>query len=153
MEKMPLKILENDHEMVKDLFLRFNQISDNEEKNRVAKKTFKNLEIHGKVEEELVYPIIRNFSEKGKEMIEHGIEEHRKIMELIKQTKGLGIASVDFSPKFQELAQAVIHHVTEEENTVFPFAEKNLGNKLSVGLGAKMLKMKAGEKIARPKLE
>lgn len=144
---MPIEILKRDHRKVKELFIDLGDEKDFDDKKRLAERIFKNFETHAKIEEELFYPEVRSVSMEGKKMIEESIQEHNKVRGYINELRDFDGGLVEYENKVREMQQVIDDHVAKEENIVFPFSEKNIGEKLNLGLSAKIMAMKAREMI------
>jgi hemerythrin-like domain-containing protein len=81
------------------------------------------LEIHAELEEELIYPAIREGIEDDTLMNE-ATEEHHLVHVLIAELKELEPSEDSFIAKFTVLGELVKHHVNEEEGEMFPAAQK-----------------------------
>lgn len=75
------------------------------------------LQAHMKAEEESLYPAMEG---QESEMVQHAQEEHGRIRQLLQQLKQEGGASSILS----QLIQTIQDHVQEEENEMFPRAQK-----------------------------
>ena len=139
-EETPLKLLERDHRKVEELFDDYKN-ADEEDKEDLTEKICKELEIHAELEEQLIYPVIKNSSGDGNSMIEDSIDEHQEMKTIISKLKMGEEFNVD-DEMMQQLENVVKKHVDEEEGKVFPYADVNLKDELGIGLSAKMLAMK-----------
>lgn len=100
------------------------------------------LEIHAQLEEELFYPALR---EQGIDtlgidasMVEKSVPEHdemRRLIERVRSRDGQRDAQDD---ALNELMQAVMHHMADEETQLLPAAERMLGSERLADLGARM---------------
>ena len=122
----PVKLLIADHEKVERLF---DEIEDAAEPNMrqglVAQLTFE-LERHTEIEEQILYPFIRQQVPGGDEMMDHAENEHTEAKEVLAQVSTLDAASPDFRPTLKRLWKLVQAHVKEEEKTVFPRFEESV---------------------------
>lgn len=57
----------------------------------------------------------------------HSIEEHGEAEELLERLADMPYDDEDWMEAFEELREAVLHHVHEEEHELFPKAQKALG--------------------------
>ena len=73
--------------------------------------------------------------ETDEELITVAYEEHHAVKDLMQQLKTLDPASSDYRDLFSELEDAVLEHVTGEEDILFPMAVSELD---TLTLGAKM---------------
>jgi hypothetical protein len=114
-------LLKADHRRVEELFSRFED-ADKRTKIEIAEEALTQLEIHTAIEEELVYPAIREAID-NQNMIDEAKEEHHVVKLLIKELRKMDAAEEEFAPKFKIVREIVGHHVEEEEREMFPQAE------------------------------
>ena len=112
-----IKLLEQDHREVEDLFAKAESTSG-AAKQQVVTKIASELTIHAQVEEEYVYPAMR---EAGlDDLVQEAEQEHTKVKELVAQLESLDGTTADVDPVLAELKGDVQHHVEEEESEAFP---------------------------------
>jgi len=115
-------MLRDDHKKVKGLFEEFEQADDAKAKQRIVETALTELEVHNKLEEELIYPAIR--AEIGDEVqMDKALEEHHVVHGLIGELKKMKPSDDRYEAKFTVLAENVTHHIKEEESDMFPQAE------------------------------
>jgi hemerythrin-like domain-containing protein len=102
------------------------------------------LQLHTKIEEEIFYPALRNHDE-TRDMISEAFEEHREVKEMLAELSTMSPGNQGFMDRFSELKDSVEHHVEEEENELFPKAEKILGQSRLMEMGSQMQQMKQGK--------
>jgi hemerythrin superfamily protein len=144
-----IDLLHSDHDKVEQLFKEFESA---ENKPLVAKQIFNELEMHADLEEELFYPAILEAvrtedlgEERGRgssierdtpdEVIAIAEAEHKAVKDHISALKQLRPETSEFMERFTELKDAVMDHVAEEEEVLFPAAMKKID---VTDLGAKM---------------
>ena len=81
------------------------------------------LEVHAALEEELMYPAIREQIDED-ELMNEATEEHHLVHVLIAELKELELSDDTYKAKFTVLGELVKHHVKEEEGVMFPQAPK-----------------------------
>jgi hypothetical protein len=118
-----LTLLKDDHELVKDLFERFEDSEDASEKKQLAEQAIAELKIHAEMEEELFYPALRKAGADG--VIEEADEEHHVAKLLIAELEMMSGDEENWDAKFTVLAESVRHHIKEEESEVFKKAKKS----------------------------
>ena len=131
-------LLKQDHREVEDLFSKFESTGD----STIAEQICEELDLHTRVEEEVVYPPLRSDVQGGPGMAEHAEKEHaeaRQIIGRIRQTKDAD----HLRELVLELKHAVEEHVTEEENEVFPKMENEMGAARLEEIGAEAEELKA----------
>jgi len=77
--------------------------------------------------------------ETASEVISAAYESHRTVDDLIQQLRSLDPNSEDYGQLFTELEEAIIEHVAEEEDVIFPLAAAHLDVQ---ALGMKMQQRK-----------
>jgi hemerythrin superfamily protein len=117
-----LKMLKADHKKVQDLFAEYHQATSRKQQD-IAQTTIQELDIHAELEEELIYPAIRE-GIGDDEVMDEAIEEHHLVHVLIAELKELEPSDDIFRAKFTVLGELVKHHVKEEEGKMFPQALK-----------------------------
>jgi hemerythrin superfamily protein len=117
-----LTMLKADHKKVKALFAQFKEARPQQQED-IAQTTIQELEIHAELEEELIYPAIREGIDDD-ELMNEANEEHHLVHVLIAELKNLEPSDDIFKAKFTLLGELVKHHVKEEEGEMFPQAQK-----------------------------
>jgi hemerythrin-like domain-containing protein len=82
------------------------------------------LEIHSTIEEEVLYPVIRDELDAG--VADAGQEEHAQVQELIDTVSEMEPGDADLPAVMHDLMQAFAAHVDHEESSVFPALQKIL---------------------------
>lgn len=115
-------MLREDHKKVKGLFQEFEQADDATAKQRIVETALMELEVHAKLEEELIYPAIRTEIDDD-ELMDEALEEHHVVHGLIGELKKMKPSNDRYDAKFTVLAENVKHHIKEEESEMFSKAE------------------------------
>ena len=115
-------MLREDHKKVKGLFEEFEQAKDAKAKQRIVETALRELEVHSKLEEELIYPALRAEIDDD-DLMNEALEEHHVVHGLIVELKKMKPADERYDAKFTVLAENVRHHIKEEESEMFPKAE------------------------------
>jgi iron-sulfur cluster repair protein YtfE (RIC family) len=115
-------LLKRDHREFEALFEDFDRGGG----QGVALKICERIDVHAKAEEQMVYPALRDGVTMGRDLADEAERQHAQARELIARIKQ---ASDDehLAALLGELKEAVEHHVAEEEGTVFPKMERDLG--------------------------
>lgn len=119
----PTDLLRADHSRVKDLFREFDN-ADYETRKSVAREAVRLLQNHDVVEQKLFYPCAREISDKARELILRAEEAHHAMNVLITELLVLPFSERYFA-KFHTLQVAVLAHIREEENEIFPVVERS----------------------------
>lgn len=121
------KLLKEDHKEVKQLFKKIEDSSDGAIKTRekTYKELMRELMVHARVEERIVYPRLREI-EKLEDTVKEGIEEHHVAEQLMEEIAQMAASDEQWMAKVSVLKEMVEHHVEEEEKELFPKASKEL---------------------------
>lgn len=118
-----VEMLKADHRRVSDLFTRYESLpaSATREKRKVLREIFAELDIHTKLEEELVYPEV----EGAEEHVNEAREEHHVIDLIISEIKKVRSMNEKTDAKVKVLKEMIDHHVKEEEWEMLPRLPKD----------------------------
>lgn len=114
-------LLTADHDKVKKLFREFEKCDASHQglKHDLAQQICMDLTIHATIEEEIFYPAVR--AETGQQQqVDEALEKHGKIKELVEHIRGMASGDQELDATVQKLRECVEHHVTEEEQEMFP---------------------------------
>lgn len=116
------QILKRDHAEVKKLFKEFEK-AEEDRQFEIARTCMQMLTAHTAMEEEMVYPVMREMGMEP-DMVNEAMEEHHVAKNLIREMSDLDWEDEAFKAKFMVLMEAVEHHVQEEEKEMLPKFEK-----------------------------
>lgn len=140
-----IELLMQDHKEASGMM---DQLEMADKGDRAAKDTFLQLKealtLHTQMEEQIFYPALKNFEE-TRDMIPESFEEHQEVKDMLEEMSGINPGNDEFMDKLTELRDAIEHHVEEEENEMFPNAEKLLGQTRLQEMGRQMQQMKLGK--------
>lgn len=119
-------LLERDHEEVAKLLQQCQSEGDKKSAKETFRKVAREIAVHAKLEETLVYPRLKEFDELS-EQIDESYEEHGDIEDLLEEMAELSPSDEEWTSNLVELIDSVEHHVQEEEQEVFPVARKLIG--------------------------
>lgn len=105
------------------------------------------LEIHAQLEEELFYPALREARIQSP-ALDKSASEHEHMRELITRVRGAEEDRARQDDTLNELMNAVLHHVADEETQLLPAAERLLGPEKLAEMGARMTARRI--ELARP---
>jgi len=112
-----IKLLEADHREVEDLFAKA-ETTTGAAKQQVVSKIASELTLHAEVEEQIVYPAMRQAG--LNDLVDEAEQEHGKVKELVSRLETMDGASDEVDSVLAELKADVQHHVEEEESEGFP---------------------------------
>ena len=113
-------LLDEDHNQVARLFEQYKAARDTSHKRVLAQKICHELTVHTRIEEEIFYPAFRQAT--GDEnLVNESQREHQQARELIARIEG---APQPDDKVMLDLEDAVLHHVNDEREKMFPKARK-----------------------------
>ena len=115
-------LLKADHRKVEDLFEKFKQ-GESLDDEALVQEICTELTIHSMLEEEIFYPACQKALD-DEEPVNEAYVEHDGAKVLIAELLDSDVDNVFFAAKVTVLSEMIKHHVAEEENTLFPEAEK-----------------------------
>ena len=117
-----IALLDDDHNKVAGLFQQYKTAHDDNRKRLLAQQICQELTVHSQIEEEIFYPAFARATGDQK-LVQHSTKEHQEARELI--------ARVESTPTdarlMLELEDAILHHVNDEREKMFPEARKAKG--------------------------
>ncbi len=118
-----LGILEADHKRVKALFKRFEHTENKKVKGSIVETILKELRVHTKAEEAVIYPELRKAIEE--DMMDEADVEHHVAKGLMHELSTMKAGDDHYDAKVTVLGELIDHHVKEEEDSIFPKARKS----------------------------
>lgn len=147
-------LLKNDHKEVRQLFNDFEKAGDNAHvaKGRLVDQIIELLTVHTYIENEVMYPRVRELLPELEDDVLESYEEHHVADVLVAELAGMKPEDERFTAKATVLIENVRHHMEEEERDWFPKVRESLGRKVLQELGADLLeaKQKAPRKPSQP---
>ncbi len=134
----PIAMLEEDHRRVEQLF---EQYADGQDPT-IAEQICLELTVHAELEEQDVYPILKNDVPEGQELEQEAEREHAEVKQLIQQVMQKGFDDPSVPELMLQIEEGVTHHVEEEETEVFPKMRDTLGEDTLQQLGEKATQTK-----------
>lgn len=114
------------------------------------------LSLHTKMEEEVLYPALEHFKE-TRELVAESYQEHHQVDRLLQKIAELGSSGGrhgnykdnkrddDWRSLLDELTADITHHVEEEENELFPKAQRLLTPDRIKEMGYEMRGIRTGQ--------
>jgi len=138
-----ITLLTDDHKAVQKLFKEYEKLTQNdadeEEKAALAKQICMELAVHTQIEEEIFYPAVRDAIEET-DLLDEAEVEHASAKDLIAQLGAMAPGEELYDAKVTVLGEYVNHHITEEQDEMFPKVKK--GKLDTAALGAELLERK-----------
>lgn len=111
-----------DHAKVTALYKQFQSSTSATEKTDIVDKMIKELSQHAAVEEQYLYPLIRNTfkGSTGDMWADRSLDEHQTVKNLLQKLEGMKSTDANYDETVHEMMRNVDMHVQEEENELFP---------------------------------
>jgi hemerythrin superfamily protein len=135
-------MLKNDHKEIKKVFNQFQKAGENAEKakGKLVDEIIELLTIHTYIENEVMYPRVRELLPEVEDDVLESYEEHHVADVLVMELSMMSPSDERFDAKTTVLIENVLHHIEEEEEEWFPKVRQGLGRKQLQELGAEMEK-------------
>ena len=147
-------LLKEDHREIRKLFRDFQSAGENAtaRKGQVVKRIIELLTVHTYIENEVMYPRVRELLPDLEDDVLESYEEHHVADVLVSELFAMKPSDERFDAKTTVLIESVTHHMEEEEQDWFPKVRDGLGRKALQEIGADMEKArkKAPRKPAQP---
>ena len=147
-------MLKDDHKEILRTFRDFEKAGDNalKTKGRLVDKMIELLTVHTYIENEVMYPRVRELVPELEDDVLESYEEHHVADVLVMELSTMKPTDERFTAKATVLIENVRHHIEEEEYEWFPQVREALGRKVLQELGADMAeaRKKAPHKPSQP---
>ena len=132
-------LLKADHRAVEKLFAQFETARDADRKKALADNICLELRIHMTIEEEIFYPVSRDFL-KNEDIVDEAVVEHAAARDLMDEIEAMNAGEDLYDAKVKVLSEQIEHHVEEEEAEYFPKVQKTEMDLKAVGARMKARK-------------
>jgi len=124
-----IEFLQADHRKIAALFQHYQAAQDRQTRLDIADQVCAALERHAQLEETVFYPALAEAAEMGGlTLVEDARQDQQMIKDLI--TVLAEVHDTEFDTTFAELLHTVQRHVEDEEQELFPQAERLLADQL-----------------------
>ena len=137
-------VLKDEHQQIRKAFRAFEAAGENAEKQkgRLVDRIIELLTIHTYIENEVMYPRVRDLLPDVEDDVLESYEEHHVADVLVMELAQLEPSDERFDAKTTVLIENVEHHMGEEEDEWFPKVREGLGRKQLGEIGDRMVEMK-----------
>ena len=137
-------MLREDHKEVRTLFREFEKSSTTDaRKEQIVRKVIELLTVHTYIENEVMYPRVRELVPDLEDDVLESYEEHHVADVLVMELDAMDREDERFEAKATVLVEIVTHHMDEEEQEWFPKVREALGRKTLQELGEELAEAKA----------
>lgn len=141
------EMLRKDHETVKQAIAKILDTTDGAKKTRedLFQKIKHELEVHTRFEEEVFYPTFREDKpdKEAKEEVKDALNEHDEAKKMLAKLEKMDKTSDEFIETLKELQKALEHHISDEEDEMFPQARKAVDDDAAVEMAERYREMKS----------
>ena len=134
-----LQLLKEDHEKVKRMLEELDATTERAEKTRT--ETFERLKhdltIHETIEEEILYPALKEFA-KTKDITLEAFEEHHVVDLIVAELEATPVTDETWGAKLTVMKENLEHHIEEEEDEMFKQARQVMDHDELAELGDQM---------------
>jgi hemerythrin superfamily protein len=139
-----VEFLTKEHEEAKSLFEQIDAATDPDTKQRLTTQVIAALRAHTKIEEEVLYPLIREEMKGGTKLFEEAMQEHQEAKKAMKELESSSPTDSEWSDHFEILMHGVLHHAKEEESEMFPKMRETFSQERLTELGEQLEADEAG---------
>lgn len=134
-------LLKNEHKEIRRAFRAFEKAGDgaHAQKGRLVDRIIELLTIHTYIENEVMYPRVRELLPDLEDDVLESYEEHHVADVLVMELAAMKPDDERFEAKTTVLIENVEHHMEEEEQEWFPQVREGLGRKQLQQIGAAMM--------------
>ena len=122
-----ISLLEKDHRTVEGIFDQLQKLKgegSSKKKKELCEMLVKELSIHAAIEEMIFYPTVKKTIGEAKELVLESLEEHNVVKWELDAIQSMKVDDARFQAKIKVLRDAVMHHVEEEEQQLFPMVRE-----------------------------
>lgn len=127
----PIQALTRDHDMVRKLADTYLNSSDTEVKKQSAIQLLQAIHTHSRLEESIFYPNVRCLDDN---LVRHFEQDHLKVDDLLATLQGMQPDEPRAEPLMREMLNAVLSHIEEEEQQLFPRLQRSNVDMSDIGL-------------------
>jgi hemerythrin-like domain-containing protein len=133
-------LLKNDHKDILKTFKDFEKAGEKAHaaKGKLVDKMIELLTVHTYIENEVMYPRVRDLLPELEDDVLESYEEHHVADVLVIELSMMKPTDERFTAKTTVLIENVRHHIEEEEQEWFPQVRKGLGRKALQEIGAEL---------------
>ena len=138
-------LLKNDHKEILKTFTAFTKAGENAHKAKgdLVDKMIELLTVHTYIENEVMYPQVRELLPEVEDDVLESYEEHHVADLLVMELSAMKPTDERFTAKATVLIENVTHHIEEEEQEWFPKVRDGLSRTALQDIGAEMIEAKA----------
>lgn len=136
-------LLKRQHDRIREMFREYEELSGrpSKRKQELVGQIITDLVKHAQVEEQVLYPAVKNEVEGAGDEIDESLEEHHAAELLMAELDFMTPERERYDAKVTVLMENVRHHMEEEEQELFPKLREQWDEERRRELGAAMVKV------------
>jgi hemerythrin-like domain-containing protein len=137
-------ILKSDHDLHRQMLIAISETTDTDKRSDLFEAFRVEVTAHAAAEEQSLYANMLadpDLQDEGR----HSVAEHKEIDDMLGELQELDMTRDEWPNKFKEMRHRYEHHIDEEEEEMFPAAEKEFSTSKAEELGAKFDRRKPEE--------
>jgi hemerythrin superfamily protein len=138
----PVQLIKKDHRTVRGLFRKFESADRHSERQQLGQEIIEELSVHAAIEEQLVYPLLRERDARMEDAVLEALEEHHAMKLILDELDELSADHERYRAKMHVVREQVETHIEEEEDRVLPRLEAVLDEEERKEMADAMLAMK-----------
>ena len=139
-----IELLTTDHTEVEQMFTQIESLPEGDARSELVTGVIRELSVHAAIEEQVLYPAMREALPDGDHLVEEAIEEHQQVKETLAAIERADSPG-ERDPLLISLMGNVRHHVDEEETELFPKLRASITTTELQEMGSKLA---AAKKLA-----
>ena len=139
-----LKLLKEDHDRVKKMTAEGEATTERGEKTReeLFTRLKSDLEIHERMEEEVLYPALKQHPQ-ARELAFEAFEEHHVVDQILAELEQTPVTDEAWTAKFKVAKENLEHHIEEEEGEMFRAIRENFSTEERAQMAEQMAQIQA----------
>lgn len=137
-----IDLLKEDHKELKHILDEGEKASGREQREQLYKWLSHKLETHERMEEQVLYPALKEHP-KAKDIVLEGYEEHHVADVILAELGATDYSDETWPAQWKVLKESLEHHIEEEEGEMFKKAKKVFEDTQLEKMGAAMEKIRA----------
>jgi hemerythrin superfamily protein len=133
-----IEVLTQDHRKVESLFADFDRSTGPERKKDLMNEIVRELSIHAAIEEEVLYPAVREAVPEGNRLVKESLQEHGDAKSFLAELDGMDATDQGYDEKAHTLFKDVRHHVEEEEGEILPKLKEQVEPEILEDMGREL---------------
>jgi hemerythrin superfamily protein len=132
-------VIRLDHNKVKMLFTQIEESNDPRKIEEYFGQIYRDLVVHSKAEEQVVYPAVRPFYGETQELY----DEQAEMSVMLEALKSSNITDGNFKAKVEQLKHAFVDHIRQEESTMIAALRNNFSTEHQEQLATQFKQVKS----------